>query len=182
VLRKRFLKPDTIGLIPSGGYSGNVNYCNKAMMWLVYRERTDGCTILHARNGREFRPPEHPNLSVDGICPETKNVYEFLGCFYRGDTCQPFRDVTTLRGDTLAERYEKTMARLQHMTSVGYTVEVVWECQFAGTFCLTTPNLNNIPKFKAVHLILATRSTGVEPSPWFSTIRSVRERRFNIMT
>ena len=39
VLRKRFLKPDTIGLIPSGGYSGNVNYSNMAMMWFVYRER-----------------------------------------------------------------------------------------------------------------------------------------------
>ena len=70
VLRKRFLKPDTIGLIPSGWYSGNVNYSNKAMMWLVYRERTDGCTILHARNGREYRTPELPNLSVDGFCPE----------------------------------------------------------------------------------------------------------------
>jgi len=106
LLRKRFLKPDTIGLIPSGGYSGNVNYSKKAMMWLLYRERTDGCKILHARNVREFRPPELPNLSVDGFCPETKTVYEFLGCFYHGDTCQPFRDVTTLRGDTLAERYE----------------------------------------------------------------------------
>jgi len=45
VFCKRLLKPDTIGLIPSGGYSGNVNYSNKAMMWLVYRERTDGSHI-----------------------------------------------------------------------------------------------------------------------------------------
>ena len=29
VFRKWFLKPDTIGLISSGGYSGNVNYSNK---------------------------------------------------------------------------------------------------------------------------------------------------------
>ena len=35
VLRKRFLKPNTITLIPSGN-SGNVNYINK--VWLVYRE------------------------------------------------------------------------------------------------------------------------------------------------
>ena len=33
VLRKLFLKSDTIGLIPIGGYSGNVNYSKKAMMW-----------------------------------------------------------------------------------------------------------------------------------------------------
>jgi len=42
VLRKQFLKPDTIGLIPTGGYSGNVNYSKKSLMWLVYRERQTG--------------------------------------------------------------------------------------------------------------------------------------------
>ena len=46
LLRKRFLKPDTIGPIPPGGYTGNVYYSNKAMMRLVNSEQTDGCTIL----------------------------------------------------------------------------------------------------------------------------------------
>ena len=32
VMRKRFLKPNTIGLIPSGGYTGNVNYSNKTII------------------------------------------------------------------------------------------------------------------------------------------------------
>ena len=53
VLGKLFLKPGTIGLIPSGGYSGNVNYSKKALMWLVYREHLDGCRIMHGRNGRD---------------------------------------------------------------------------------------------------------------------------------
>ena len=35
VMRKRFLKSNTKGLIPSSGYTGNVNYSNKAMNWLV---------------------------------------------------------------------------------------------------------------------------------------------------
>jgi hypothetical protein len=43
VLFKQFLKPDTIGLIPTGGYSGNVKYSKKALMWFGYREETDGC-------------------------------------------------------------------------------------------------------------------------------------------
>ena len=60
VMRKRFLKPNTICLIPSGRYTGNVNYSNKAIIWLVYREQTDGCTIRQARNGREYRPPDFP--------------------------------------------------------------------------------------------------------------------------
>jgi hypothetical protein len=47
VLLKRFLKPNTIGLIPPGGYSGSFNYSNKAMMWLVYRKQSiaQHCTL-----------------------------------------------------------------------------------------------------------------------------------------
>ena len=47
--------------------------------------------------------------------------------------CQPFRDVKTLaNGETLAERYEQTMARLEQLTSAGYTVKVQWECELEG--------------------------------------------------
>jgi hypothetical protein len=72
VLRKLFLKPDIIDLIPTGGYTGNKNYSRKAMMWLGYREQTNGCHISHGTNGREFRLLELPNFSVDGFCAETK--------------------------------------------------------------------------------------------------------------
>ena len=76
VLRKLFLKPDTVGLIPTGGYSFNVNYSKKALMWLVYRDMMfgGGLKILHGRNGREYRLPELPNFSVDVFCPETRTV------------------------------------------------------------------------------------------------------------
>jgi len=75
VLRKRFLKPETVGLIPKGGgYSCNQNYSKKALMWILHMEQTDGCTIMHARNGREFRLHELPRYSVDGYCAETKTV------------------------------------------------------------------------------------------------------------
>jgi len=104
VLRKRVLKLNTIGLIPDVGYSSNNNYSKKALMWLLHMEEMDGCQIIHARNGREYRPPELPHYSVDGYCPDTKIMYEFLGCFYHGHTCQPFRDVRTMGGDTIAER------------------------------------------------------------------------------
>jgi hypothetical protein len=78
VFRKRFLKPETIGLIPAGGYScNNNNYRKKALMWLIHMEQTHGCRIMHARNGREVRLPELPQYSVDGYCPETRNVFEF---------------------------------------------------------------------------------------------------------
>jgi len=51
VLRKKFLKPETIGLIPPGGYSANRRYSKKALMWLLHMERTDRCHIRHARKG-----------------------------------------------------------------------------------------------------------------------------------
>ena len=56
VTRNGYLKPNTRGLILSGGYTGKVNHSNKAIIWLVYREHTDGCTIRQARKGREYKP------------------------------------------------------------------------------------------------------------------------------
>jgi len=120
VLCKKFLKPDTTALIPSGGYSANRRYSKKALMWLLHMEETDGCHIQHARNGPEYRPPELPHYSVDGYCAETRTVYKFLGC-----TCQPFRDVKTLTsGETLAERYEQTLARIEQLKRAGYQVKI----------------------------------------------------------
>jgi len=52
-LRKRFLQPDTIGLIPTGGYTCNNKYKKKALVWLMHMEQTDGVKIIHGRNGCE---------------------------------------------------------------------------------------------------------------------------------
>jgi len=35
-------------------------------------------------------------------------------------------------GETLAERYEQTLARIEQLTSAGYTVKVQWECELEG--------------------------------------------------
>jgi len=93
-------------------------------------ENTDGVQVIHCRKGREYKLPELRGINVDGYCPETNKIYEHFACFWHGHTCQPFRDVATLSGDTLAERYERTMSRLVHLTRVGYQVKVPWECEF----------------------------------------------------
>jgi len=41
-----------------------------------------------------------------------------------------FRDLKALGDDTLAERYERTMARMELITNAGYTVKVMCECEF----------------------------------------------------
>ena len=58
MLRRKFLKPETIGLIPTGGYTCNNKYSKEAIMWLLHMDLTDGVVIQHARNGREYRMPE----------------------------------------------------------------------------------------------------------------------------
>jgi G:T-mismatch repair DNA endonuclease (very short patch repair protein) len=99
-------------------------------MWLLHMEQTDGCHIQHARNGREYRPSELLYYNVDGYCAETQTVYEFLGCYYHGCTRQPLRDVKTLGGDTLSERYEQTLGRIERIKRAGYHVKIQWECKF----------------------------------------------------
>jgi G:T-mismatch repair DNA endonuclease (very short patch repair protein) len=130
LLRKRFMQPDTIGLIPTGAYTCNTKYSKNALIWLLHTQQTDVVKIMHGRNGREYRLPELPRFSVDGYCPETRTIYEFFGCDYNGNTCQPFDDVTTMSGDTLSERYKRTMSRFEQITRAGYLVKIQWECEF----------------------------------------------------
>ena len=65
VLWPTFLKHDTIGLNPTGGYTCN-KYSEKAMKCLLHIEQTDGVEITNARNRREYRLPELHHFSVDG--------------------------------------------------------------------------------------------------------------------
>jgi len=173
VLRKPFLQPDTIGLIPTGGCTCNKNYSKKAMMWLLHMEETDGVKIMHGRNGREYKVHELPQFSVDGYCPETRTIYEFFGCYFNGHTCQPFRDVITTRGDTLAERYVRTMSRLEQITRSGYLVKVQWECEFDESGIVKQkPQLLTHP--------IVQQSPQVEPRPCVSTAKRGRMKQLNM--
>lgn len=65
LLRRKFLKPGTMGLFPTREDTCN-KYTKKAMMWLLHVEQTEDVEIKHTRNGRKYRLPELPHLSVDG--------------------------------------------------------------------------------------------------------------------
>ena len=62
--------------------------------------------------------------------PKPKIIYESFGCFNHGLICHPFRDVKMMGGDTVAERYERTMARIEQITQAGNQVKIQWECEF----------------------------------------------------
>ena len=148
VFRRNFLKPDTIGIIPRCGYTDGRMQSKKALMWLVHEQNTQGLRIRHGRNGKEYRLAELRNYSVDGFCEETKTVYEFMGCFWHGHTCLSFRDVPIYDSEeTLADRYEKTMIRLERITEAGYEVKVMWECDF-DKILQSHPELKSHPLVK----------------------------------
>jgi len=48
-------------------------------MWLLHMEETDGVKIMY---GREYKVPELTQFSVDGYCPETRTIYEFLDVIF----------------------------------------------------------------------------------------------------
>lgn len=75
VFRQLFLKDDTIGIVPHGGYRRNERQSNLAMKWLKWVSHRDGIRIRHARNEGEQKIG---NFKVDGIYEKT--VYEMNGC------------------------------------------------------------------------------------------------------
>jgi len=144
LFRKRFLKPETIGLIIP---SCNRNYSKKAFCgFSIWKRKT---TVRNCTLGTGAK------LDCQNChCAETRTVYEFMGCFFHGCVkCQPSRDLKTLGEDTLAERYERKMARLELITNAGYTVKVMWECEFQESritemkpHLLTHPLLTHSPQ------------------------------------
>ena len=100
---------------------------------------------MRGRSGGEYRLPALPRLNVDGFCKETNTVYEFCGCYWHGHRCLPYRDVTTWARDTLAQRYERTMARLEQITRAGYQLELQWECDFDKGISADHPELKLFP-------------------------------------
>ncbi len=74
VYRRNFLKPETIALIPPGGYNRMENQSNQAIRWLTYISETQNLKIQHARNLGEKRINSY---FVDGYDEANNTVYEF---------------------------------------------------------------------------------------------------------
>ena len=91
---------------------------------------------------------------MEGFCSETRTVYEFFGCLYHGHIFLPFSDVTNLVGDILAESYEQTRPRLQRITGVKDTVQVLWQCHFDQDILPQQSELNQHPEVE--HALLNT--------------------------
>jgi G:T-mismatch repair DNA endonuclease (very short patch repair protein) len=127
VFRKLFLKPKTIGIVPSGGYRKMEKQSIVALKWLSWLNTTCDLDIQHRNNGGEKWVGR---FKVDGI---DKNgvVYEFYGCYWHGcEKCMTKRNCLTADQFTTArEAYERTMERHRSIISEGHQIVELWECQ-----------------------------------------------------
>jgi len=129
VLRKRFLKPDTIGLIPTGGYTSNNKFSKSPLCGWFIGKRQTVVRYYTAATGVSTDCQNFPTW-VWTVSVQRQKLCEFCGFFWHGRTCLPFRDVTTVAGETLAERYEHTMARIGQIMRAAYEIEFMCECDF----------------------------------------------------
>ncbi|KAJ8909767.1 hypothetical protein NQ315_007964, partial [Exocentrus adspersus] len=109
-------------------------HCNQskiAIHWLVWEEKQRGINIVCAAKTEEAQVV---GFKVDGYCAETKQVFEFHGCYYHGcatcfriDRDNPMSDDST---QTLNTRYETTQAKTERLRQQGHEVIEIWECDF----------------------------------------------------
>ena len=147
--RRNFLKENTIGIVPAGGYRKNDKQSIIAIKWLKWLSEQNGLDIQHAKNGGEvcllvvciicvnvrifvqvhIRVNGH-NYKVDGRSrTDPEHIYEFYGCAFHGcPVCYkdsnrklPLSDITA------SEALRNTREREQALEAAGYVITAVWE-------------------------------------------------------
>ncbi|KAJ8972049.1 hypothetical protein NQ317_001519 [Molorchus minor] len=101
------------------------NQSKFAIQWLTWLEHKREINILHAAKGKES--VVH-GVKVDGFCPDTKETFEFHGCYFHGcEKCfQHGRDVPLQDNETMYSRWESTVAKSERRSvCVLPTVNVV---------------------------------------------------------
>ena len=127
VYRRNHLQPDTIGLVPPGGYRRYERHSQTAMKWLKWVAERENLDVRHAENGLEEKIGPY---KVDGLCEKT--VFEFNGCVYHGcPRCYRNRELRPPGGGTgtMEDRYQQTLDKQAELERRGYTVRTMWECE-----------------------------------------------------
>lgn len=131
VYRRNFLKPNTIGIIPRGGYRLRDNQSEVAFQWLIFEEKKRNINIKHAAKQKEVKLN---GIRVDGYCEETNQIFQMHGCWYHGCvTCFPAnRDKPLYNNsiETFNSRYESTLTTTNRLQNFGFEVIEMWECVF----------------------------------------------------
>jgi hypothetical protein len=125
VFRTNFLNPDTIGLIPHGGYNRSQHQSFFTKQWLLWLQHSNKITI-------EFEK-KIANYYVDGFSYISGNptVFEAYGCFYHGHPVCFSKEINNpVCGKKMGELYRETCEREKVLKSLGYNIWKIWECEF----------------------------------------------------
>ena len=98
--------------------------------WLSWVAATEDKFNEHDFNVGERRLISR-NLPVDGFCQQTKEVFEYFGCFFHGcRACQPQDGINALNGKTFQELRRKIEEKIKLLEECGFHVRFIWECQW----------------------------------------------------
>ncbi|OWA54562.1 hypothetical protein BV898_18962 [Hypsibius exemplaris] len=118
-LQFKFLKPQSVGLVPFGGYGGNGNQSQKALEWMTYVSLTENIEIQTIRSAEGEYKLDGGNITLDGFCQDTQTAYNFDGCFWHAHAkCYPLpHGYNPIRGCTYQEIRDETAAVQQRIRS-----------------------------------------------------------------
>lgn len=134
VFRKKYLKKDTVGIVPRNGYRLADRQSWKALKWLSWMELVLNKKIHFSARGREIRLPE--GILVDGFISSIRGksesiVLQYHGCFYHAcPRCFKQRNQLFMGGpDTFEDKFEQTVRTSERIKNAGYILIEVWECE-----------------------------------------------------
>ena len=129
-IKQTIFRKSKIACVPTTGYVSNTTYSKASIEYLEWIMHTTDKRIRHALNGKG--EVKIGTYYVDGLCEETKEVYEYHGCIFHGcPQCYPDnRHAPVLRGKSMHVLYVRTCNKRQYLINAGYTVIEKWEHDF----------------------------------------------------
>lgn len=149
---QKLVRMDLVNKIEDGFYALNIfKYMNPTLLldkrggnskscieWIKQISEKKKINIQHLENGVEYTIVSrsrgcYKRYKVDGYDATTKTVYEFHGCYWHG--CPRCKDLNSFNRkskskQTYGSLYEETILRESDIKSLGYTMVIIWECDY----------------------------------------------------
>lgn len=134
--RARFMKKNSIAVIPPSGCHSAGKHSAAAMQWIAWYTPKEPGTVRTALNGGERKILGY---RVDGYVQFKSLVLKFLGCRFHGcPRCFAGDMYDNMRCVTYEDIYNHTMRRLCDIQQQNHHVVYQWECKWNRQKTLNT--------------------------------------------